>query len=148
MSYNLAAPNDSNTPTTLKGFLNALSPIPDDMVIAVETTASDARTYKLVHADDEHDAYGVALEFLAACVDPASRYYNVSSCAFHEVVRAGLPRRTMFDIDYKEPVTLDRLNAHINLLQEAYTQAFKSYFEYACDIDFSKASFAVTVPLG
>lgn len=120
------------------------SPQPEHMVVAVEyAQEKKGRRYAVIRGDDDGSAYDAVLEYLASHSDPTSRS-NGAKYALHEVVRKGLPRRVMFDIDYNSPVSLEQLKSDVRLLQEAYAKAFEGYGN-PWEIDLSVKSFSLTV---
>jgi Family of unknown function (DUF5906) len=132
------------THATLAKCLEMDSPLPEHMVVAVEyAQEKKGRRYAVIRGDDDGSAYDAVLEYLASHSDASSRS-NGAEYALHEVVRAGLPRRVMFDIDYNSPVSLEQLKSDARLLQEAYARAFESY-DNPWEIDLSVKSFALTV---
>jgi len=142
----MSAANAINHPihTSLAKCLELDSPCPEHVVVAIEyAEGAMGRRYATITGDDDGDAYTCLLEYLASRYDKSSRS-NGPEYAVHEVVRTGLPRRVMFDIDYKAPVSLEQLKADVQLLQDAYAKAFESY-DNPWEIDLSPASFTLTV---
>lgn len=130
--------------TSLAKCLELDSPQPEHVVVAIEyAKEAMGRRYATITGDDDGDAYTCLLEYLASHYDESSRSKG-PEYAVHEVVRTGLPRRVMFDIDYKAPVSLEQLKADVQLLQDAYAKAFESYGN-PWEIDLSPASFTLTV---
>lgn len=130
--------------TSLAKCLELDSPQPEHVVVAIEyAKEAMGRRYATITGDDDGDAYTCLLEYLASHYDESSRSKG-PEYAVHEVVRTGLPRRVMFDIDYKAPVSLEQLKADVQLLQDAYAKAFESY-DNPWEIDVSPASFTLTV---
>jgi len=142
----MSAANAINHPihTSLAKCLELDSPCPEHVVVAIEyAKEAMGRRFVTITGDDDGDAYTSLLEYLASRYDKSSRS-NGPEYAVHEVVRTGLPRRVMFDIDYKAPVSLEQLKADVQLLQDAYAKAFMSY-EIPWEVDVSPASFTLTV---
>lgn len=130
--------------TSLAKCLEHDLPKPEHVVVAIEyAKEAMGRRYATITGDDDGDAYTCLLEYLASHYDESSRS-NGAEYAVHEVVRTGLPRRVMFDIDYKAPVSLEQLKADVQLLQDAYAKSFESYGN-PWEIDLSPASFTLTV---
>lgn len=142
----MSAANAINHPihTSLAKCLEHDLPKPEHVVVAIEyAKEAMGRRYATITGDDDGDAYTCLLEYLASHYDESSRS-NGAEYAVHEVVRTGLPRRVMFDIDYKAPVSLEQLKADVQLLQDAYAKSFESYGN-PWEIDLSPASFTLTV---
>ncbi len=142
----MSAANAINHPihTSLAKCLEHDSPRPEHVVVAIEyAKEAMGRRYATITGNDDGDAYTCLLEYLASHYDESSRS-NGAEYAVHEVVRSGLPRRVMFDIDYKAPVSLEQLKADVQLLQDAYAKSFESYGN-PWEIDLSPASFTLTV---
>ena len=118
----------SNTQHDLNKFLSTEKPGIESIVLAVETLKSPARCYVHVKSTGEVDQYDEVMEFLNSYYHPNGRSAGTPfPYALHEVVRAGLPRRVMFDVDLKEPVTKPVLLKYVELLQGACRTAYESY---------------------
>lgn len=125
----------------LERFMTMEKPGTESIVLAIETLESEARTYVNVLASGETDQYETVMDFFNGYYHPHGRHiikrkgkdgkitlvYPAFPYAVHEVIRAGLNRRVMFDVDLTEKVNKDTLLRYIRILKAACRTAYESY---------------------
>lgn len=151
ISLSLAS-TDSSTHYDLARFMSMEKPGDESIVLAIETLTSSARRYVHVVSSGDIDQYEEVMNFYYSYYDPKGRHVPKNSrgepviptfpYALHEVVRAGLNRRAMFDVDFKEGVSKDTLLRSIELLRSACRTAYESYGN-PWEIDLSDEAFRV-----
>lgn len=129
MSLSFLINDYANAHHSLPHCLEFEKPAPGRLVLAVERAGkASGRQYVVANGSEDYDAYGATMEHLNSYYVPGGRNHgSVMPYALHEVVREGLPRRVMFDIDYAKPVKLETLKSHVALLERACAAAYESY---------------------
>lgn len=119
-------------------------PVPGDIVVAIEHVTREGRQYIVVKGDESGDEL---MEYVCRHYLPHESKRSGTFCnqyAFHELVRAGVRRRVMFDVDASTSMSLQELKSFVTLLQKTFAVAYNS-FGNLWETDTSAASFSVAL---